>query len=60
MSHKKTTTNFSILYVWGEPLTHAALHPFAVGSAGALLMPLVVEAMECLVQSIKYKFFPEF
>jgi hypothetical protein len=42
----------SILYVWGEPLTHAVLHPFAVESAGALSMPLVVDVLERLVQSI--------
>jgi hypothetical protein len=52
-----TTTNFSILYVWGKPLTHAALQPCAMGSAGALSLPLVVDVMECLVQSISTNFF---
>ena len=51
------TTKFSIRYIWGEPLTHAALQPFAMGSAGALSMPLVVDVMECLVQSISTNFF---
>jgi len=51
------TTNFSILYVWGKLLTHAALHPFAMGSAGALSLLLVVDAMEYLIQSISINFF---
>ena len=51
------TKKKSVQYVWGEPLTHAVLHLFAMGSVGALSMPLVVDVIECLVQSISTNFF---